>query len=172
VDLHRTLTGQLVDLSALSAKERAALARMRAFYEQRPDWTEFSRTWMAHVRDEVWGRENIPVGCPLHQVCHDLEMRLGVTQGQVALPDFRERLPELIADKFGSRYAYCKAAGIDQGNLSHVLYRRKDFSAGMLERAVEAVDGVLQIVPIADVLGQVTSDPSAPDERLTQLGRG
>ena len=166
MNTYRTLTGRLMDLQALSPKERKALGEVEEGYRLRPGWTEFARTWPAVLRKRVWGKKRVPVGSPLYRVCQDMELRLGVAQGQVAPPDYRDRLDDLIEEKFGSRYAFCKAAGIDQGNLSHVLAGRRDFSLDVLRKALEVLDVQLDLIPIADVLRRATLGADEPAERL------
>lgn len=167
---YRTMTGRTIDLAALSAKERDALTEVEGHYEQRPDWTEFARTWPALLRKRVWGRKKIPVKSQLYRVCQDMELRLGVAQGQVAPPDYRDHLADLIEEKFGSRYAFCQAAGLDQGNLSHVLAGRKDFSLDVLRRVTELLDVQLDLVPTVEVYRKAaTLGPDDPAERLRQL---
>lgn len=170
MNIYRTLTGRVIDLHALSQKERDALAEVDAVFRLRPDWTEFARTWPAVLRKRVWGKRKVPVGAPLYRVCQDMEFRLGVAQGQVAPPDYRDQLAELIEEKFGSRYAFCKAAGIDQGNLSHVLAGRKEFSLDVLRRALEVLDVQLDLVPTAEAYRKATVlGGDDPAERLQQL---
>lgn len=167
---YRTMTGRLFDLQALSEKERGALSEVEGAYEQRPSWTDFARTWPAVLRRRVWGRKKVPVGSPLYRVCQDMELRLGVAQGQVAPPDYRDHLADLIEEKFASRYAFCQAAGIDQGNLSHVLAGRKDFSLDVLRRVLELLDVRLDLVPTAEVYRKAaTLGPDDPAEHLRQL---
>ncbi|MCO5167791.1 MAG: helix-turn-helix transcriptional regulator [Planctomycetes bacterium] len=167
---YRTMTGRRIDLGALSSKERDALAEVEGLYEQRPDWTEFARTWPAVLRRRVWGRKKVPVESALYRVCQDMELRLGVAQGQVAPPDYRDHLADLIEEKFGSRYAFCRAAGLDQGNLSHVLAGRKDFSLDVLRRVAELLDVQLDLVPTVEVYRKAaTLGPDDPAERLRQL---
>ncbi len=167
---YRTLTGRQIDLAGLTPKEREALAEVEALYGQRPDWTEFGRTWPAILRKRVWGRKKTPVGAPLYRVCQDMELRLGVAQGQVAPPDYRDHLAELIEERFPSRYAFCRAAGIDQGNLSHVLAGRKDFSLEVLRRALVVLEVQLDLVPTVEVYRKAaTLGPDDPTERLRQL---
>jgi hypothetical protein len=169
VDTYRTLTGRLMNLQALSQKERKALGEVDEVYRRRPGWTEFARTWPAILRERVWGKKRAPVGSTVYRVCQDMELRLGVAQGQVAPPDYRDHLADLIEEKFGSRYAFCKAAGIDQGNLSHVLAGRKDFSLDVLRKALELLDVQLDLIPTADVLRRATLGADDPAERLHLL---
>lgn len=170
MDTYRTLTGRAFDLHALPKKERAALAEVEAIYRGHPDWTEFARTWPFVLRKRVWGRRKVPVGSPLYRVCQDMEVRLGVAQGQVAPPDYRDHLADLIEEKFGSRYAFCQAAGIDQGNLSHVLAGRKDFSLDALKKVLHLLDMQLDLVPTAEVYRKATTlGADDPAERLRQL---
>lgn len=170
MDSYRTLTGRVFELHVLSKKERAALSEVEELYRTTPDWTEFARAWPTILRRRVWGRKKVPVGSPLYRICQDMELRLGVAQGQVAPPDYRDHLVDLIEQKFGTRYAFCKAAGIDQGNLSHVLAGRKDFSLEVLRKVLDVLDMQLDLVSNAEVHRKATAPGlDDPAERVRQL---
>ena len=171
MEIYRTLTGRRVDLASLSQPEREALTAVRALYRRRPAWDEFAQEWIAIARSmALSGGTKIPVKSTLYRVCQDLELRLGVAEGQIAAPDYRDRLADLIEERFESRYAFCKATGIDQGNLSHVLAGRKHFSSDTLFRVLEALGVQIELVGRDDIFEQA-ADPFAADERAEQLRR-
>jgi transcriptional regulator with XRE-family HTH domain len=77
-------------------------------------------------------------------------MRLGIAQGMVAEPDYRDYLIDQIEERFGSRYRFCKETKIPQAFLSQVLSGKKDFSVEMLRRAAQALGLGLALLPKAD----------------------
>jgi len=90
VTKYRALSGRQFDLATLSAEERAVLDEFRSLYAQRPSWDAFARRWVAIARERLWNREQIPVGSPLYRIGQDLELRLGIAEGRVAPPDYRD----------------------------------------------------------------------------------
>ena len=171
VEIYRTLTGRRVDLTSLTQPEREALATVRALYRRRPTWEAFAQEWITIARREAWSAETkIPVKSTLYRVCQDLELRLGIAEGQIAAPDYRDRLADLIDERFESRYAFCKVTGIDQGNLSHVLAGRKHFSSDTLFRVLEALGVQIELVGRDDVF-ELAADPFVADERAERLRR-
>lgn len=114
----------------------------------------------------------MPVDSALYRVGQDLELRLGVLSGEVAAPDYRDSLADLIAERFRSRYAFCKATGVDQGNLSHVLAGRRHFSTETLLRVLETLGVRLELA--ARESASEATDPfeaDEPTERLRRLHR-
>lgn len=169
MDTHRTLTGRALDLRSLSGKERDALAELQRAYDLRPSWAEFARLWPQLLRKRVWGRKKVPVGSPLYRAAQDLELRLGVAEGRVAPPDYRDHLADLIEERFRTRAAFCQATGIDPGNLSHVLAGRKDFSLEVLSKVVGVLDVQLDLVPRAEVFRKAQTLGDSDAEQLRVL---
>lgn len=169
METYRTLTGRRYDLGTLSVEERAALDEVRALYRRRPPWDQFARSWISIAREKAWGgAKKIPVGSTLYRICQDLELRLGIAEGRVAPPDYRDRIADLIEERFGSRYAFCKAAGIDQGNLSHVLAGKKHLSPETFFRVLDALDVHIELVGREEVFSHA-ADPFAADTRAERL---
>lgn len=133
---YRTITGRAYGVTALSSQERRLLAGLLDEYETRPDWAAFSRFWQRHLKRFL---ENVPARersrQPLYRIAQDLEMRLGIAQGAVAEPDYRDYLVDRIEEQYGSRYRFCKETGIAEAFLSQVLSGRKDFSVETLRTA-------------------------------------
>ena len=119
---YKTITGRKFDATAFSSKERQLLGTLVDEYATRPDWSAFSRFWQHHLRRFL---EKVPAKerprQPLYQIAQDLEMRLGIAQGAVAEPDYRDYLVDRIEEKYGSRYRFCKETGIAEAFLSQVL---------------------------------------------------
>jgi hypothetical protein len=47
----------------------------------------------------------------------------------VAPPDYRDYLADLIEERYGSRYRFCKETVLDPGHLSRVLSSRSKLSS-------------------------------------------
>src|SRR6266545_6249608 len=136
---YTTLTGRRFDLSRLSDNERAFLKRIVALFRQQPHWDEFSRAWVALGRETLWREGTIPVGHPVYRICQDLAARRGIAEGRLSRPDYRDQLADLIEERFGSRYRFCKETRIDPAHLSRVLAGKKHFATDTLFKIVEAL---------------------------------
>ncbi|MBI2571156.1 MAG: hypothetical protein HYV63_29470 [Candidatus Schekmanbacteria bacterium] len=79
------ITRRPLDLDGLDDRERAFLARVRGRYETRPECSELAAWWIAASQE--LGLEK---ASPVHRVCQDLQARLGIAQGDVAPPDYRD----------------------------------------------------------------------------------
>ena len=113
---------------------------MRRRYETRPEWTAFEAFWTRELE-----RSGLPTESVVHRICHDLEARLGIAEGKVAPPDYRDYLADLIEERYGSRYRFCKETGIDPGHLSRVLASRAELSLQSLQKIMEALHAALVI---------------------------
>ena len=82
-----------------------------------------------------------------YRICQDLEARLGIAQGKVASPDYRDYLADLIDERYGSRYRFCKSTGMDPGHLSRILAGRSELSLQALQRLLEQLGAALVIEP-------------------------
>jgi transcriptional regulator with XRE-family HTH domain len=159
---YRTITGRTFDATAFSRKEEELLGVLVAQYRKAPDWSDFSCFWHEHLKDAL---SRVPArerpGQPLYKIAQDLEMRLGIAQGAVAEPDYRDYLADRIEEKFGSRYRFCKDTGIPQAFLSQVLSGKKDFSVETLRRAAKALHLGLALLPMEDLAELPMGDVSA-----------
>src|SRR5579864_3826162 len=102
----------------------------------------FSSWWSEELR-----RANLPTASMTYRICQDLEARLGIAQGKVAPPDYRDYLADLIEERYGSRYRFCKETGIDPGHLSRVFASRSELSLQRLNHILEALHATLVIKP-------------------------
>lgn len=174
---YETLTGRRIGLSGLSPEERQALAEALAAFQARPDWASFSTTWQEQLAKALPTRPpRERMQHPLYTVFQDLENRLGIAQGTVAPPDYRDYLVARIEEKFGSRYRFCKETGIPEAFLSQVLSGKKDFSLAKLREVAEALDLSIAILPaheLADVpatdLGALRRVGSLLSEEISTL---
>src|SRR5205823_12953507 len=90
---------------------------------------------------------SIAIGTAVYQIAQDLSSRLAVAARLARLPGYRDELEELILTRFPSRRAFCKATGLSEDMLSHVLAGRKDLSLATLTRALERIGYAVHIKP-------------------------
>jgi hypothetical protein len=83
----------------------------------------------------------------VYRVAQDLSSRMAVAAGLARLGDYRDELEELIQEKFPNRRTFCKAAGLSEDMLSHVLKGRKDLSLESLTKALDRIGYKLRILP-------------------------
>jgi hypothetical protein len=133
--VYQTITGRRIPLSKLSRSEKEFLSGVRQKYHARLEWTRFAAWWNAEFT-----KSGLNTRSPVYRICQDLEARLGIHQGSVSPPDYRDFLADLIDDQFGSRSEFCRATGVDPGQLSRVFAGRADLSL----RALQNVLAVLQ----------------------------
>jgi hypothetical protein len=138
--IYQTITGRRLKLDRLSADERKLLVMIEKKFRARPEWSEFASWWVGQFR-----KSQIPADSVVRRVCRDLEARLGIAQRKVAAPDYRDYLADLIEERFGSRYKFCEATGIDPGQLSRVLASRADLSLPALQKILHALGAALVI---------------------------
>ena len=138
--IYRTITGRPLKLGGLSRAEREFLRAVEKKYRAEPEWTEFSSWWLKHLT-----KAKLPTESVVRRICQDLEARLGIAQGKVAHPDYRNYLADLIEEHYGSRYKFCVTTGIDAGQLSRVFAGRADLSLPTLQRILQALGAILII---------------------------
>ncbi len=146
---YKTITGRAIDLSDLTAKERAFAQEAFAKFKSEPEWGSFVGWWGPR-----FVKAGLKKDSKIYRVCQDLEARLGISQGKVAPPDYRDSLADLIEAAYGSRYKFCKQTGFDPGQLSRVLNRQGDLSIQSLNEILKKVHGALMVVPEEDIRNQ------------------
>ena len=139
---YSTITGRVLHLDGLTGEESDFLTAVQRRYTTDPEWSEFAAWWAEEFR-----RTSLPRESPTYRICQDLEARLGIAQGKVAPPDYRDYLADLIEERYGSRYRFCKETGVDPGHLSRVFASRSELSLQNLERILEALHASLVIQP-------------------------
>jgi hypothetical protein len=138
--VYQTITGRRIPLSKLSRSEKDFLSRVQQKYHGRLEWTRFAAWWNAEFT-----KAGLSIKSPVYRICQDLEARLGVHQGKVSPPDYRDSLADLIDSQFGSRQAFCQATGVDPGQLSRVFAGRADLSLRALQKVLEILQAQLVI---------------------------
>lgn len=127
-------------MTKLSRTEKRFLAAVGRKYKSGAEWTCFSAWWNAEFAKAV-----LRVTSPAYRICQDLEARLGIAQGTVSPPDYRDYLADLIDAQFGSRQEFCKRTGVDSGQLSRVFGGRADLSIRALQNVLEVLHARLVI---------------------------
>jgi transcriptional regulator with XRE-family HTH domain len=171
--VYRAITGRRYELDALAAEESAFLREIMDLYRQRPDWAHFTREWIARGRATLWKGKRVAVGAPVYRICQDLAARLGIAEGRVSPPDYRERIADLIEARFRSRYEFCKKTGIDEGHLSRVLGGKKHLAPETLFRVLEALNVEIELVERDELYEHAarTLEPETLVERLGETQR-
>lgn len=153
---YQTITGRRLDLGGLDKKEGVFLSAVERSYGKQPEWSEFAAWWAEKFRRTGLSAESVA-----YRVCQDLEARLGIAQGKVAPPDYRDYLADLIEERYGSRYRFCKETGIDPGHLSRVFASRSELSLQGLQRILEALHAALVVQPEEDLADRVSPERAA-----------
>jgi transcriptional regulator with XRE-family HTH domain len=138
--VYETITGRRIALAKLTSAEKAFLARLAQRYKSRPEWTRFAAWWNAEFNASGLATTSVA-----YRVGQDLEARLGIHQGKVSAPDYRDFLADLIDTRFGSRQQFCQATGVDPGQLSRVFAGRADLSIKALQKVLEVLHASLVI---------------------------
>jgi hypothetical protein len=158
--VYNTVTGRTHSLDGLTTEERKTLQTVLDRFDKRPEWSEFASWWM-----EFLDSSKIKGDSVVFKICDDLEARLGIVQGKVAPPDYRDYLASLIELRYGTRYKFSKATGIDQGQLSRVFARQADISLDLFQRMLAALSAALVIEPIDTIKNRLS--PEEADRLLS-----
>ena len=137
---YHTITRRPLDLSKLTREERSFIAQLNGMYKKSPEWSKFAAWWV-----QEFDKRGLKTGGVAYRICQDLEARLGIAQGQVAQPGYRDYLADLIEEKYGSRYKFCKETGVDPGHLSRVFASRSDLSLDALKKLLHALGAALVV---------------------------
>ena len=135
-----TITGRSLDLAALSKEEQKFLGEALKKVRRGIKWSRFGAWWL-----KAFEKAGFDETSPVQRICRDLEARVGITEGKVAPPDYRDFLAELIEERFGSRYKFCEKTGIDAGQLSRVFAGKAHLSMELLTEASAALSARLVV---------------------------
>jgi hypothetical protein len=150
---YQTITGGRFPLSGLSDAEYGFLDTLAKKYNAQQDWTRFAAWWNAK-----FNASGLTTASVVYRICQDLEARLGINQGKVSPPDYRDYLAELIDAQFGSRQDFCRATAVDPGQLSRVLASRDNLSMKVLLQVLKVLDARLVIQTDEDSSAQTSID--------------
>lgn len=154
--VYQTITGRRIPLSKLSKAEQRFLELVAKKYSSRQQWTRFAAWWNGE-----FNATGLDTSSAVYRICQDLEARLGINQGKVAPPDYRDFLTELIDAQFGSRQEFCNATEVDPGQLSRVLANRGDLSMKVLQKVLEVLHAHLVIQTDEESRAQTSIDQAA-----------
>ncbi|HMC67023.1 MAG TPA: hypothetical protein VKI65_18945 [Gemmataceae bacterium] len=150
-DKYTDLEGREVSLTGLDEAERKLVSLLRRRAATHPNWTDFDNFWTKAVADFYDARgltRKQSSNTAVFRIAQDLSSRLAVRSGMARLPDYRDELEELIRSRFRTRRAFCKATGLSEDLLSHVLAGRKHLSLPTLSTALERIGYRLRISPL------------------------
>jgi hypothetical protein len=150
--IYSTITGGQIPLSGLSEAEYGFLDLVAKKYNAKQDWTRFAAWWNAKFNSSGLATTSV-----VYRICQDLEVRLGINQGKVSPPDYRDCLAELIDAQFSSRQDFCRTTGVDPGQLSRVLASRDNLSVKVLLQVLDVLHArlVIQTEEDANALAKV-----------------
>jgi transcriptional regulator with XRE-family HTH domain len=161
---YRTITGRRLELGHLTEAERGFLAEVNRKYNKATGWSDFGAWWITEFKNSSLLQESVA-----YRICQDLEARLGIAQGTVAPPDYRDYVADLIEERYGSRYRFCKETGVDPGHLSRVFASRSELSLQSLQKILQKLHAALVIQP-QDVVDAEAS-PKRAAEALAAAAR-
>lgn len=81
----------------------------------------------------------------------------------MAPPDYRDYLADLIEERYGSRYRFCKETGVDPGHLSRVLSSRADLSLQYLQKVLGVLHAALVIQPEEELAERMSRERGASE---------
>ncbi|HUG93975.1 MAG TPA: hypothetical protein VML55_24305 [Planctomycetaceae bacterium] len=146
------LLGHRFSLSALDNEERQLLSRLKRYLRQEPTWEDFENYWLGLIGSFYVQRgltRRAVTETLLWRVAEDLGGRLSIDLGLARMPDYRDELKHLIRTRFKSQREFCRATGISEDMLSHVLAGRKHLAVDTLEAALSKIGHRLRIAPVS-----------------------
>jgi hypothetical protein len=149
-DVYVTLEGQELRLDSLDPEERALVQELRGQARKINDWDKFENYWSRRLSG-FYDARGIPrsqtVNSAAFQIAQDLGCRIAVAAGLMRVPDYRDEIEEIIQEQYRTRREFCRATGISEDMLSHVLAGRKHLAIDTLSEALEKIGYALKIVP-------------------------
>jgi hypothetical protein len=148
--------GEGFDLSTLDEEERKLVRDLVTFAEKHPDARtgEYRNYYIGRVgefyQSRGLSRTDVTKTC-VWQIAQHISGRLMVASGIAQdSPDYRDKLDELIRNRYGSRRHFCDLTGISEDMLSHVLAKRKNLSIQSLSDALAKIGYTIQLTQIPD----------------------
>ena len=147
---YRNLKGEMISFGSLPADERKLIAEIQSKAARAKDWSAFRNFWMSRVSEfyavQKLTRPQIRETAG-YRIGQDLASRLLIEQGLARHPDYRDELESLILQRFKTRREFCKATGLSEDMLSHVLSKRKHLAVNTLEESLRRIGYTLHIAP-------------------------
>ena len=149
------LKGTAYGVAGLALDERNLIARLKERADQCDDYAQFRNYWLAEVErfysaQGLSRRETLEtVG---YRIGQDLGSRLGIAEGKMRRPDYRDELEVLVQKNFRTRKEFCDATGLSEDMLSHVLARRKHLGIDTLSDALARIGYTIHIAPLSNAM--------------------
>jgi hypothetical protein len=152
-NINTTLDGSRYVIVVLDEEERKLVESLRRYADKATNWTEYRNYYIKKVgkfyESRGLSRQEV-VETPAWKIAEGICGRLQVAAGEAEESDYRDELELLIQTKFGSRREFCKATGLSEDMLSHVLAGRKNFSIDKLGDALAKIGYTFHISPLTE----------------------
>jgi hypothetical protein len=152
-NINTTLDGSRYVIVVLDEEERKLVESLRRYADKATNWTEYRNYYIKKVgkfyESRGLSRQEV-VETPAWKIAEGICGRLQVAAGEAEESDYRDELELLIQTKFGSRREFCKATGLSEDMLSHVLAGRKNFSIDKLGNALAKIGYTFHISPLTE----------------------
>src|SRR5262245_33509545 len=156
-DVYVGLDGIAYFLNRLDAEERRLFGACARLARRKPDWGKYGNYWLPKV-DALYSARGLSrreiIKTPVYQIAQDMQSRLTIEQDWAAPADYRAELRDLIETQFHTRREFCKATGLSEDMVSHVLAGRKNLSLETLGRALKRIGYRLRIAPGPGIKGK------------------
>jgi len=138
---------RVFSLLGLPALHKAVYDEVKWVFQQKKlPWPSFTNFWIGKLR----ALGGITPEEPIWKICQDMDSRIGIQQELTREPTWRDLLEKVIDDLFTSRYAFCKATGVDQGFLSGVLHGKRNLSLPKLIEILAKINLRIAFIKKAD----------------------
>ena len=152
-NINTTLDGSRYVIVVLDEEERKLVESLQRYADKTTNWTEYRNYYVKKVgkfyESRGLSRPEV-VETPAWKIAEGICGRLQVAAGEAEESDYRDELELLIQTKFGSRREFCKATGLSEDMLSHVLAGRKNFSIDKLGDALAKIGYTFHISPLTE----------------------
>ncbi len=151
-ELYRNLKGESFSIHGLPEDERKLITELQSKAKRTKEWSSFRNFWMSRV-GEFYEQKGLSRPQILktagYRIGQDLASRMGIKQGWMRHPDYRDELESIIHQRFKTRREFCEATGLSEDMVSHVLAKRKHLAVNTLEESLRRIGYTLHIAPAA-----------------------
>jgi DNA-binding phage protein len=147
------LNGREIPLDGLDREEKTLVEELET-QAQILSWNGFENYWsrrVAQFYDSRGVSRKQSSQSAVFKIAQDLTNRIGIQEGHVRPPDYRDELEAIIQSRFRTRREFCQKTGLSEDMLSHVLARRKHLSIESLVQVLDAIGYRIQLVPKVEV---------------------